>query len=137
MEPRLSIDTTFLIDLQRERYDRIGGGAAHRFLEVNSDSELYLSAVALGEFGEGFDSVSHPLIREMTKRHYIVPVDEGTALLYASVVRGLRSEGGLIGSNDLWIGCASLRHELPLVTANRNHFRRIPGLRVLDYRDPG
>jgi len=137
MEPRLSIDTAFLIDLQRERHDQIGGGAAHRFLEVNSDSELYLSAVALGEFGDGFDSVSHPLIREMTERHYIVPVDEGPALLYVSVVRGQRAGDGLIGSNDVWIGCSSLRHELPLVTANRNHFQRIPGLRVLNYRDPG
>lgn len=60
-------------------------------------------------------------------------MDEQTALLYAGVVRDLRGRGMLIGTNDLWIGAASLRFRLPLVTANVDHFRRIDGLEVLGY----
>jgi len=62
-------------------------------------------------------------------------VDEQTGLLYAGVVRDLRSRGMLIGANDLWIGAASLRFRLPLVTANVEHFRRIDGLEVLGYQE--
>ena len=53
MAPRLSVDTTFLIDLQRERAHGDDGGATHRFLKRLPDAELYLSTIALGEFARG------------------------------------------------------------------------------------
>jgi tRNA(fMet)-specific endonuclease VapC len=68
-------------------------------------------------------------------QHSLLPVDEKTALIYAGVVRDLRSRGMLIGANDLWIGSASLRFRLPIVTADLDHFRRIDGLEVVRYRD--
>ena len=50
MALQLSIDTTFLIDLQRERAIGDEEGAAHRFLKRSPEAELFLSTVALGEF---------------------------------------------------------------------------------------
>ena len=48
----LTLDTSFLVDLERER--RSGGaGPAHRFLQADPDAELGLSAAALGELVEG------------------------------------------------------------------------------------
>lgn len=70
----------------------------------------------------------------MRAGHTVLALDEETALVYASVARRLRQAGTLIGANDLWIGCTSLRHDLPVVTANVGHFRRIPGLAVMPYR---
>lgn len=134
MALRLSVDTTFLIDLQRERSRKDGRGPAHRFLEGSPDAELYLSTVALGEFAEGFSTTEHPVVRTVRRQHALLPVDTETAHAYAGVVRELRSRGLLIGTNDLWIGASSLRHGLPIVTANVGHFRRIDGLEVLEYR---
>jgi predicted nucleic acid-binding protein len=134
---RLNLDTTFLIDLQRERSRREPEGPAHRFLRRNPDARLHLSAVALAEFAEGFVSVEHPIVRAVRERHTLLPIDDETALIYAGVVRELRSRGRLIGTNDLWIGSASLRSRLPVVTADVDHFRRIEGLDVIGYRaDP-
>lgn len=135
MAPRLSLDTTFLIDLQRERSKGNGEGPAHRFLRRSSDADLFLSNVALGEFAEGFSSVEHPLVQIVRQQHVPLPVDETTSLIYAGIVRELRSRGLLIGTNDLWIGASSLRFQLPLVTADEEHFRRIEGLEVVGYRD--
>lgn len=135
MARRLSLDTTFLIDLQRERAKGNGNGPAHQFLERSPDAELFLSTVALGELAEGFASVEHPLVRIVRRQHAPLPVDEETALIYAGLVRDLRTRGMLIGANDLWIGASSLRFQLPIVTANEEHFRRIEGLEVLGYRD--
>lgn len=134
MAHRLSFDTTFLIDLQRERSKNDGNGPAHRFLEASPEAELYLSNVALGEFTEGFPSTEHPTVAMVRRQHVLLPVDTETALVYAGLVRDLRSRGLLIGANDLWIGASSLRHGLPIATANVEHFRRIEGLEILEYR---
>lgn len=135
MALRLSLDTTFLIDLQRERSRSEIDGPAHRFLQRSPDAELFLSVVALGEFAEGFFSAEHPAVRMVRQQHSLLPLDEETALLYAGLVRDLRSQGKLIGANDLWIGASSLRFRLPILTSNVDHFRRIDGLEVLAYRD--
>jgi tRNA(fMet)-specific endonuclease VapC len=131
---RLSVDTTFLIDLQRERSAGDDDGAAHRFLKRSPDAELFLSTIALGEFAEGFEQAGHPVVTAVREGHTVVPVDDETAYIYARVVRGLRRRGELIGVNDLWIGCASLRLGLPIVTANPTGFRRIDGLGIVHYR---
>ena len=129
----LSVDTSFVIDLQRER--RQGeGGPAHRFLEAEAGSELCLSVVALGEMTQGFPDSEHPSIRVLRDTHLLLPVDEDVALLYGALARELRERGTPIGSNDLWIAATSLRHELPLVTADASAFSRIPRLQVLRYR---
>lgn len=134
MASRLSLDTSFLIDLQRERSRGETDAPAHRFLMESRDAELFLSTVALGEFAEGFSSAEHPSVRMVRAQHSLLPVDERTALLYSGVARDLRSRGLLIGANDLWIAASSLRFRLPIVTANVEHFRRVDGLEVLGYR---
>ncbi len=134
MALRLSVDTTFLIDLQRERASGGDDGAAHRFLKRSPDAELFLSTIALGEFAEGFDQAEHPTVAAMREGHVVVPVDDQTALVYARVARELRRRGELIGTNDLWIGCTSLRLGIPVLTANTVDFRRIDGLGIVQYR---
>jgi tRNA(fMet)-specific endonuclease VapC len=131
---RLSLDTAVLIDLQRERLREPDFGPAHRFLKRVPQAELCLSVTALGEFAEGFASSEDPNVRLVRDRHALLLVDQETALLYAGIARDLRARGRLIGVNDLWIAATSLRHGLPLVTSNVDHFRRVPGLEVIDYR---
>lgn len=133
MAGRLSVDTTFLIDLQRERR-KAQGGPAHALLQRDTEVELFLSAVALGEFAEGFEDENAPVLRAVRDYHAHLPVDERTALVYGRITRELRERGTLIGSNDLWIAATSVRHALPLATANTADFRRIPGLEVVAYR---
>ncbi len=79
MAGRLSIDTTFLIDLQRERVSGVGG-PAHALLAEDPEVELFLPAVALGEFAEGFEDADHPVLRVVRDLHVLPPIDEETAL---------------------------------------------------------
>jgi predicted nucleic acid-binding protein len=130
----VAVDTTFLIDLQRERAQGRADGPAHRFLAGDPDRELHLPAAALGEFSEGFDDPDHPVLRAVRELHVLLVTDEETALEYGRITRRLRADGGLIGTNDLWIAAASLRHGIPLVTANTRAFRRVVGLEVIGYR---
>jgi tRNA(fMet)-specific endonuclease VapC len=54
--------------------------------------------------------------------------------VYGRITRALRAAGKLIGTNDLWIAAASIRHEVPLVTANVAEFRRVEGIQIQPYR---
>jgi len=134
MAGRIAVDTTFLIDLQRERARGNLDGPAHRFLDADPDLELFLSTVALGEFAEGFETDDHPVLRAVRELHVPLEIDEPTALHYGRIARELRSKGLLIGTNDLWIAASSIRHGLPLVAANPRHFNRVHGLEAATYR---
>ena len=139
MAERVAFDTTFLIDLQRERSasHRSHGevtGPAHRFLAARPDLQLYLSPTVLGEFAEGFSDPEHPLLQTVREQHLLLPIDERTALAYGRIARALRQAGRLIGANDLWIAATSVRYALPLVTANTDQLGRVTGLEIITYR---
>lgn len=134
MAGRVAIDTSFLIDLQRERRGGASDGPATHFLHSDPSLELFLPATVLGEFAEGFDTDDHPLLRAVRELHSLLPLDEATALRYARITRELRSRGALIGTNDLWIAACCLQHDVPLVTANVVEFRRVRELEVVAYR---
>ena len=133
MGPTLSFDTSFLIDFQRERRRR-SEGAAHRYLKMHLRDQPAVSVVALAEFAEGFSDERDPLVNWVRNTHRILDVDEKTALIYGRITRNLRAGGRLIGTNDLWIAAAALRHQIPVVTGNEAHFSRIPALDVRTYR---
>ena len=130
MEP-LIFDTTFLIDFARER--KHGKAGAHLFLDRHLEHEAYIPAIVIGEFGEGFESTDDRVYRSVIGSFEILPVTEEVATIYASITRHLRRAGLLIGSNDLWIAATSLSVEFTLVTRNRDHFARVPDLRVQTY----
>lgn len=132
MAETLSVDTCFLIDLEREQRKRIVG-PAHSFLKEHADVEFRLSAVAFGEFAAGFERPDHPRLDLVRAGYEFMPTDEETALVYAWIYRNLRERSCLIGANDLWIAAHALQHDLSLVTRNLAEFERVPGLRVLAY----
>lgn len=130
---RIALDTTFLIDLQNERRGRGQPRGAAAFLQANRSAEFCVPVIARGEYLEGFERPDSPEAREWIDAVKVLDITVDVALSYASVVRLLRAAGLMIGSNDLWIGCTALSAELPLATRNVSEFKRIPGLRVLDY----
>ena len=69
MADRVAFDTSFLIDLQRERSQGNADGPAHRFLAAGPNQELYLSSIALGEFAEGFADPEDPVLRTVREHH--------------------------------------------------------------------
>ena len=134
MAGRVAFDTSFLIDFQRERTRGEVDGPAHAFLASDPDVELLLPATALGEFAEGFDDWDNEVLRTVRELHLLLPIDEKTALVYGRITRALRAAGKLIGTNDLWIAATTVRHDVPLVTANVAEFRRVEGIQILPYR---
>ena len=127
----LIFDTTFLIDFQRERSGVRGG--AHEFLDAHAEAVAYLPITAYGEFAEGFADRTDAAFLSVVESFELMPVTRTVADVYAHIVRGLRSRGRLIGTNDLWIAATALEKGWPLVTRNTEDFARVPELKLRSY----
>lgn len=69
-------------------------------------------------------------LQEKLKAVVVVPYDEELCRTYARIRNSLPA-GVVVAANDLWIAASAVRHSIPLITNNRKHFERIPGLTII------
>lgn len=132
----ICVDTTFLVDLWRQRGDRTSPAAA--VLSTHSAEMISVPAHAAGEFLEGGAAISPDRLSEslaFVRSFRIAGVDLDTAVRYARVVSELRDGDHLAGRSkpDLWIAATALQGAMPLVTRNTRHFTGIRGLDLIAY----
>lgn len=132
MARRLILETSFLVDLEREA-GRAAPGPAHAFLERHPNDSVYLTFTVAGELAAGGSLADRSRWEEFLAPFPILATDRDTAWEYGKAYRYLRANGMLIGGNDLWIAATALAHGMPLVTRNQAHFARVPGLEVMTY----
>jgi len=132
----ISVDTTFLVDLWRDR-DRPDSGA-RRVLTAHPGEAFVVPAHAAGEFLEGGAKISADRLEEslaFLRLFRIGEVGIETARHYALIVARLRGAAVLGGRSkpDLWIAAWGVEHSAPLATRNARHFTSIPGLDLIEY----
>jgi tRNA(fMet)-specific endonuclease VapC len=74
-----------------------------------------------------------PLVEDFLAGMTILPLDSEVAAVYARIRAGLTAKGTPIGPLDTMIGAHALAIGATLVTNDAREFRRIPGLRVVDW----
>jgi tRNA(fMet)-specific endonuclease VapC len=126
----LLIDTSLLIALERD-------DAA---IETLGDEERAISVVTVSELLHG---VHRARGAQQTRRRAVVeailaafdaiPVTEPVARIHAEIWARLSARGSVIGNHDLWIAATALTHGFGVATRNAGDFKRVPGLRVLDF----
>ena len=126
------VDTTFLIDLEREIAHR-QPGLAMEFLARNHEQTMRISIITFGELAEGYEDPVAPELEELIAPYGIVEITQAIGRRYSAISRVLRASGSRWGDNDLWIGATALEVGEPLVTRGVDHFSRITGLTVLGY----
>jgi tRNA(fMet)-specific endonuclease VapC len=128
----LILETTFLIDLEREAA-RGKPGKAHAFLELHADDALHLTFTIAGELACGASMQARDRWERFVGPFQILQSSDDVCWAYGVTYRFLQDNGLMIGANDLWIAATALAHRMPLVTRNLKHFKRVPGLDVLPY----
>jgi tRNA(fMet)-specific endonuclease VapC len=91
-----------------------------------------LGEVYEGAFRRPDSDVAFARYRHFLNGYRVLPLDDGTMLLFAEHRARLRSLGTMLADMDLLIACTALQHDLALVTRNLRHFARVPGLRLQD-----
>jgi tRNA(fMet)-specific endonuclease VapC len=128
----LILETTFLIDLEREHRHGTPTGAVD-FLGRTDSARLYLPAFVAGELAAGTSLVNRRRWEAFLAPFFLLPMTPDVAWEYGRAYRHLRGVGQLIGTNDLWIAATGLAYQMTVVTRNVEHYRRVPDLDVESY----
>ena len=131
MAEQMILETTFLIDLERER--AASPGACARFLAGQGSARLYVCHTTVGELACGVGSFDREKWERLVAPFLILEHTVEVDWHYAQAFRHLRRRGELIAANDLWIAATALAYRMPVVTRNVTHYERVPGLEVLTY----
>jgi tRNA(fMet)-specific endonuclease VapC len=94
---------------------------------------IAISIITYGEIYDGIDGSYDPkaaaeVFRRFLRFVNVLPLNRSVMRRFAAVRRDLRSRGQLIPDMDMLIAATAPHHNLTLVTRNRSHFRRIPGI---------
>ena len=122
-------DTTFWIDLGRERQRRVQGPAT-AFINKHRSYRFSISIVTWGELAAGFEHVAdlERFLRRVTV--HFVPLQ--VAWEASRIERAMSAAGERLGENDNWIAATALAFGLRLVTRDEG-FRRVPRLNLVTY----
>ena len=128
------LETSFLIDLERER---LAGdeGPAHTALERHAQRRLVVTETIAGELAVGIPPGSRSAWEALLAPFAVIPIDRSVAWHYGQVHRFLSANGMLIGANDMWIAATARAHDIAVLTRDVAHFRRVPDLGVIAYRE--
>ena len=106
---------------------------AGRLLRTNPDAVPWISLFTWMEFAEGHPAEKEDACRLFLSRFSLILPDSAIAWRASRISRELRESGSTIGDHDVWIAATAIERDLPLVTRNPRHFRRIPDLKILGY----
>jgi tRNA(fMet)-specific endonuclease VapC len=128
---RYLVDSDWVID------GLIGIPNAVATLDVLSQDGLAVSIVSLGEIFEGAFGSPNPSLELQSMRRYLTPLtvvslSDPIMETFARVRSMLRRQGRLIPDIDLQIAATAVTLDLVLLTRNRRHFDRVPGLRLYE-----
>jgi len=127
------LDTTFLVDLERETKSG-QNGRARPFLEKRADLRLFISFTVAGELACGASLAQIEAWRKFIAPFQVVHSDPEICWQYGTFYQSLKHAGSMIGANDLWIAATAKANGMTVVTRNLDEFRRIPdGPDITDY----
>jgi tRNA(fMet)-specific endonuclease VapC len=131
---RYLLDTNVCVDYLTGRYPQVA-----RRLRASTPDELCVSSVAAAELRYGAERSAHRqgnherldvFFREVA----CVNFDAAAAAVYGRVRAALEKRGRRIGPYDLQIAAHAIALGLTLVSDNVREFRRVPGLKVANWR---
>ena len=100
--------------------------------------QLAATAVSLGELTHGAYRSNRvnenlALTDGILSTVTLLPFDDASARIFGEIKAKLEIAGNPLEDLDLQIASIAMRHNVPLVTHNQKHFRRVPNLKLEDW----
>ncbi len=140
MEPALLglvLDSSIIIEAERRHQivEEFLSGIRQRFGEI----EITIPSVTIAELVHGVERANTAEIRQRRrafidelKRHVpIHPVTDETGELAGTLSGSQAAKGITLPIDDLLIGASALEQDYAIATRNERHFRKIPGLNII------
>lgn len=130
---RILLDTTFLIDAERD--------AASLDEVIGDDDDAAIAAITIAELKVGVEMATGK--RQTTRRAFVervvetlpvVAYDLAVADAHAVLLAYVRREGSPRGAHDLIIAATALASGRAVVTAERTAFDSLPGVELRSHR---
>lgn len=127
------IGTLYLVDSDVVADALKGRPQAVQQLSTLAPDGLAISLITYGEIYEGILYSQNPAASERVFRRFlrdvtVVPLIRPIMRRFALLRGQLRAAGNIISDFDLLIAASAIHHDLTLVTRNKKHFQRVPGL---------
>ena len=122
-------DSDFIADL-----DRGNAAALAKLDELEGRGEpVYTTAINVAELYRGAHGSRNSdraigRIEKILSRFSVLNLDYESAKLWGAFAKKLKSN--TIGELDLFIASIALSNKQPLITRNKKHFERVPGMEV-------
>jgi tRNA(fMet)-specific endonuclease VapC len=124
------LDTDWAIDYLNRAQETI------RRVDALRPEGIAISIITVAELYEGALNSYDPrrderALEDFLRPFPIIDLDIPICRIFGIERARLRTTGTLIPDMDLFIGATALRHDLTLLTNNRRHFERLPGLSII------
>ncbi len=127
------LDSTFLVDLERERRRGEVGAAVH-FLRQHADVAFAITFTIAGELAAGQSlGIDRDKWERFIRPFRLYDFSSDVAWMFGHSFRQLQRDELMIGANDLWIASTALANGVAVVTRNHREFSRVSDLRVISY----
>ena len=127
----------FLLDTDAISFAMRGAGGVAVELRRRQPSQVCTSSIVVGELELGIVRRGSRKLRRQLDALYsgleVLPYDVEAARRYGRLAAVLLDDGVPIGVEDTMVAAHALSRGLVLVTHNRRHFERVPGLRLDDW----
>lgn len=121
------VDTSIFID-----YLRAKNKAKTRLQNLPDDAVIYVSSVAMYELYMGATTPQKWVdVKTLTDSIPVLPFTKEVAEKAAIIYQELRKNNKLIEFRDIFIAATALVHNLPVLTRNSKHFKRIKALTIV------
>lgn len=127
------LDTNICVFLIRNQFERI-----RRHIRSHRVGEIGVSAITEAELRFGADKSfdpgkNHAVLERFFLTLPVLAFESGFAREYGRIRAILEKKGTPIGSLDTLIAAHALSEGLTVVTTNTREFKRVPGLRVVNW----
>ena len=129
-----------LLDTDTLIYFLKGNSAVVDHFRAHADVPKAISVVTYGELIYGArksERVSENLakIHRLSELYPIIDITRAVMDSFGEIKATLSTAGATVDDFDLLIGCTALTLNYGVVTNNQKHYRKIPGLRVINWAE--